>query len=859
MTLRYLLSPLVLLLMFMVPATNVSAQTDAPGRPDTTVSTADTTGREAKITMTRSSLDTTITFKAERRAEIDLRARKARLYGNAVLVKGSITLMADYIEVDFNNSALYARTDFDSTTGRYTGNAVVLRDGANEITAYELTYNLRTRQGTIAAAETKFDDGYFYAKKIRKVADNVLFGKDGVYTTCDAPHPHYYFTTPRMKVITGDRVFLDQVTLNVADVPIAYLPIGLFFPSRSGRNSGLIIPKFGQRGSLGFGIEGLGFFWDMNEYLDNTTTTDFYSKGGFTLRNATRFRLRGIIQQSDLRLTYGMRRNNIDEPLDRSYIVNYSHAQKIGRYSDLSGTFNYATRNAIRNTSTDIYTANRLQDITTQQLTSDISYSTSWRWGGAFRISHNRTQDIITDALTAQNQASFTLPAWTPFASVSGEGGVLDNFSLSGGVTATNQAVRQDPDSTIAGGFRTRDNRYGVRINPSISIAPKLSYFTVSPSISVNGGIFFRRIVKEPDGDTIRTRYIDGIYPTVGASGGITISTKLFGLVQPRIFGVDAIRHTFLPSVSWSYTPDFGRLGLYYDDYFDPQTNKVSKYSIFETDAGLGYVPPTGTQNLFSIGIQNTIDAKIAQGDTLDDKKVTLLTLNLNTTYNANKDSVKWSDISVNSSLNAGPLGTLRTTATLNLYVPDSLGRPTSALLIDRGQWFPRLTYASISFGMNFSDQGFNVEAPFEEAGDSAQARRARFDFEPIPFNEDQFFGDRVRGADEFRIPWDVSISGSYYIRQSSSKVGEFEKNFTINSRFNFSPTPTTRVSSSVSYDVQSGKFLIPQISFYKDLHCWEMSFNWVPGGGYGQGFTFRLSIKAPQLQDIKLERTHYE
>ena len=43
-------------------------------------------------------------------------------------------------------------------------------------------------------------------------------------------------------------------------------------------------------------------------------------------------------------------------------------------------------------------------------------------------------------------------------------------------------------------------------------------------------------------------------------------------------------------------------------------------------------------------------------------------------------------------------------------------------------------------------------------------------------------------------------------------------------------------------------------ISIYRDLHCWELSLNWTPTG-YGQGVNFKLNVKSPTLQDIKVEK----
>ena len=60
------------------------------------------------------------------------------------------------------------------------------------------------------------------------------------------------------------------------------------------------------------------------------------------------------------------------------------------------------------------------------------------------------------------------------------------------------------------------------------------------------------------------------------------------------------------------------------------------------------------------------------------------------------------------------------------------------------------------------------------------------------------------------------------------------------------------------SADRAGARVRVADIGLAHDLHCWEMSFNWVPTGIY-RGFKFELRIKAPQLQDIKVtKQTNY-
>ncbi|MEO5931669.1 MAG: putative LPS assembly protein LptD, partial [Candidatus Kapaibacterium sp.] len=333
-------------------------------------------------------------------------------------------------------------------------------------------------------------------------------------------------------------------------------------------------------------------------------------------------------------------------------------------------------------------------------------------------------------------------------------------------------------------------------------------------------------------------------------------STKLYGIIQPNVLGLTAIRHTVVPNIGFRYSPDYSKPGdLYRDAYFDPRQNRVINYSIFEEDeaAGFGSAPGGERQEAVSFGLSNIFDAKIAQGDTIPDKKVQLLQLDLSTSYNAVAKEFRWAPVSTNATVNLGNVGTLNGNATFTLYDTDTAGLSIPKLLINQGKGLWRATDVGVSFGTTFSDQGFATGVSQTAVGDSAAARRERFNFEPGEFNDREFFGETVRGNPAFRIPWQLSFSGNYNLRRTLAN--NFEKNFGVNIGFSFTLTPTTVISSSGSYNLTVGKFLVPEITLRKDLHCWQMSLQWQPAG-YGRGFYFQIGLKAPQLQDIKLERT---
>jgi len=65
--------------------------------------------------------------------------------------------------------------------------------------------------------------------------------------------------------------------------------------------------------------------------------------------------------------------------------------------------------------------------------------------------------------------------------------------------------------------------------------------------------------------------------------------------------------------------------------------------------------------------------------------------------------------------------------------------------------------------------------------------------------------------------------------------------------------TTKWKVSYRTGWDFQKEELAYTSITITRDLHCWEMSLNWIPFGYY-QSYYFRLNVKASMLQDLKYE-----
>jgi hypothetical protein len=105
----------------------------------------------------------------------------------------------------------------------------------------------------------------------------------------------------------------------------------------------------------------------------------------------------------------------------------------------------------------------------------------------------------------------------------------------------------------------------------------------------------------------------------------------------------------------------------------------------------------------------------------------------------------------------------------------------------------------------------------------------------------------------DFNVPWNFS----FYYNINYSRNGLASSELTTQSlTFNgdLSLTKKWKISVTSGYDFTNKQMTLTSINVYRDLHCWEMRFNWVPFG-FRQSFSIDINVKASVLKDLKLSR----
>ena len=113
----------------------------------------------------------------------------------------------------------------------------------------------------------------------------------------------------------------------------------------------------------------------------------------------------------------------------------------------------------------------------------------------------------------------------------------------------------------------------------------------------------------------------------------------------------------------------------------------------------------------------------------------------------------------------------------------------------------------------------------------------------------------------DFTTPWSVNLSYNLsYLHGYSYTASfmlptitdEFIQTLALTAEVNI--TSNWKVGVRTGYDFVNEDFTYTSIDIYRDLHCWEMNFNWIPFG-FRQSYNFGIKVKSSVLQDLKLTR----
>lgn len=847
------------------------------------ITVPDTSARKKKY-----DVDAVVIANANDSLSFDVLNKKMYLYGNGELKYKNSELKSADIEVDFTTNTLSAKGKVDTaaaTDGKLI-DTPVLSEAGQVYEGTTLKYNFKTQQGYISLAKNADKDKSYRGEQVKKVDKNIYFVEDGLYTTCESDTPHTYFTASKMKVIQNDKIVANWIFMHVGGVPI---PIPLPFavlPNQSGRRSGIIVPTYGFNSQMGHTFRNMGYFWAISDYMDLMVGADYYTKGGYRYRTRYRYKKRydysGNLTGEYSRLFQGGEEGDPSFRDNLNWNISLRHSQDINPTTSLNANLSFMS-NEFLQTNTRSY-----NDYVTQNVTSNATFSKRWdESGNSLTIGYSRNQNLdngnITEILPSM---SFNMAQKYPFKreGVSRKDqqwyeylgfSYNSQFKNQRNKTAFTEIIPgevtedgiADPD-TING--YNRDIRGGIQHSITLNASPKLGFFSISPSFNYSEKWYDKKLkvdyVDTAEGDSVDYERIETDVKQINAvrtfDFRISASTKLYGMAQPGVLGVKAFRHTLTPSLSYQYQPDFSdeKWG-YYDKAFNPQTNEYEDYDQYRN--GIFGGASRGERQSINFSLGNLFEMKTEKDPTdtsSQEKKIQLLNLTASTGYNFVADSIKLSDLRLSFRTQIGNILSFNGSSSYSFYDYEvnesgfsSFANTVDRFLVSEGKGLLRLRNLSLSVSTSLSGEKI--------AGEDRDGKNRKKNNSGLTDQEDDISDiDDNRGyieddeeTSDFTIPWNLGLNFNYNLNKNNPEKPVVTSNAGIN--LSLSLSQNWKLTFRGNYDFEERKINAPQITVYRDLHCWEMNFIWNPIGRW-RGFRFEIRLKAPELRDLKVTKT---
>ena len=806
----------------------------------------------------------------------------AYLYGSSKVNYDNIELTASIISMNMDSSVVHATGSVD-TTGVVTGLPIFM-DGGTPYESDRMTYNFKTKKGFINNVYTQQGDGFLMGGKAKKDSSNVFYSQDGMYTTCDAEHPHFYIKLTRAKVRPKKDVVSGPLYLVVEDVPLPLaLPFG-YFPFTDSYSSGFIMPSYGDETERGFYLRDGGYYFAISDKFDLRLTGEIFTKGSWGVNAAStyakRYKFSGNYSLSYL-VTKSGERGLPDYSVGKNFRVQWSHRQdpKAMPNTNFSASVNFATSAYERANLNSLYNpALNSQSVRT----SSINFSHTFpSIGLSLSATMNISQSVQDSTL------SLTLPTLNvslskkyPFKRKkrAGDERWYEKISLSYNGQMSNSISTKE--NLLFKSNLIDDWRNGVKHSIPVNATFQLfDFINITPSFSYTERWYFKKINKDWDEVTnkVVNDTVHGFHRVYNYNVALSANTTLYGFYKPAGFmkncRINTIRHVFKPSVSFTYAPDFGdyRYGyydtyVYTDEYGEARTVEYSPYQ-----GSMYGIPSKGRTGSISLSVSNNVEMKWRmKNDSL--KKVSLIDeLGGSLSYNLAAKTRPWSNLSTRLRLKLTKSYTFSFNATWATYAYEFNDRG-QVVVGERTEWsygrFGRFQGMSQNLSYTFNNKTLdNIKGLFakifdrgaqqedEEGEDASGDVAVKEEKEQVTsFKKSRTEKTKNAELDEdgympFKLPW--SLTFSYGINMAEDRSADinirtmrypykFTQNLNISGNIGISDN--WRINFTSGYNFEYKKPTTTTMNISRDLHCFEMSCGIVLAPYTSFNFTFRAT-----------------
>lgn len=843
-------------------------------------------------------IKTTIEYYAEDSIVADVLTNVIYLYGKAKIKYGDISLTATQIEIDQKTNTVTARGMPDSL-GRLRG-VPIFTQGNDKYEADSMKYNFKSEKGIIRGIVTQQGEGYVSSNIAKKGEDGEMFAQYSKYTTCNLKHPHWYINASKIKMIPDKQIVSGPFNLVIADIPT---PLGFafgIFPFTENQRSGIIIPTYGESKDRGFFLRQGGYFWNISDYITATFLGEIYTNGSwggnFILDYRDRYKFSGAF---DLRFNQLFQGEENERTKAEDFWLRWNHNPVTRGKSSFSASVNFGTQRFNQRREFN------LQNQISNNFSSSVNYNSNFNIGETpvtYGLSARQDQNSQTGVMNV------TLPDFNlavnriyPFKK---KDETAKNFiqkinlaySVNGSVRLSNQGVssssfpfkvanreifldEEGKETTTApvedfnlANFSSiaRKAQIGAIHNIPITTTLKLlNYISLNPSANFQMAWYPQRLnyTWVESAKAVRVDTLKKFSNVYSFNTSLALTTRIYGTFifnrKNKDARIQAIRHVITPNISLGYTPNLSgeKYGFYQNIQIDSTGRRqaISRYTGFQPGAPIS----TNESGVIGFGLQNNFEMKIKpKGDTAKAKKISLLdNLSFAGSYSLVADSLNLSNISMNARTRILNVIDFNFTGILDPYQyqltrntdGSTSQRRINKFYLTEGRGIGQLSNFNISVGASLTPDSFKkqTENKINQAKDALGAIK-----DPVERNTTERQLEAIQQNPEmyvdFDIPWTLSMS--YNVSYTKQGFDESRVTQQISFNGNISLTKTWKIGFNSGFDISAKSLSTTNLNIMKDLHCWEMRFDWNPFGAY-QFYSFTLGIKSSLLKDLKIQR----
>jgi hypothetical protein len=793
------------------------------------------------------ALQSTILFTARDSVIYNLGRRSMELWGKANVEHDDTVVKAPKIVIDLDTALLHAFGNADSS--KIPFEPAFFTDRRGSFNAETMSYNFKSGRGETSGVSSSSNGIYLKGEHVSRLENGDMIVKDGTFTTCNDDDPHFWFSSSHMTINSDTGIIARPLVMYIRPeifskrlpvVPIFALPY-MVFPVKTGRSSGFLVPHLSSHDQSRF-LSNFGYFWAINDYSDFRLEGDIALNGSWRLGERFRYIKRNVFS-GEIAGEYKQ------YPLYTDWNAKIVHNQLFDSSSRLDA-------NLLFQGAPHGYTLNSINSETmvTQQSNARAAFAKTFHDENSIAILfYNRSEALSTPDLSQSVGASFYQNRMYPFRSGFSHDDWKSDLSITSGATVVSQFTSRNSDNSSG---------YSANINGEMGYyrefaAGSKALFTQGFSLQgrePNNGLFDDTYSGTSVVFPLRMQstlfshfnvnpgltFIHSLYPKGGNKEfsttilSVDASTRVYGVLETGFLedflGLKALRHTFIPTITYMWNPSFSGSG--YDSFhhlYDWPYQGASKAGIPEGQSTVGLT----LKNLFHgkfRGSPSLQDGNFPAGD----QSKQLLSLSVSTGYNFAADALYLAPLTITASSNALSENLLFSAGSMyDFYSYD----PLTGVRVNR--FNSEEDKGLLRFVKGFLDMSLSIHGSNQSSSTMLSSGA------PLLMNTLQtFFNMGDLSSIDYNLPWELRFS--LYLQSDRSNPLQPETISLLNVAAKTALSKNWQVALNSGYDFQNGSLVLPRLQISRNLHCWQMNVQWVPFGQF-RSYAVEIGMKAPE------------